>query len=260
MICSFPRQSDSWVFDGLYRAGQDRARGRAAGQPRRADAGRRRRHRRVLHARPASARRWPRARRRATIDGRDYVLEYPIRGDVALIKAPPRPTAMGNLVYRKTARNFGPVMADRRDARRSSQVAEVVARRRLDPEVVVTPGIYVDRVVVAGRPPATARGPVTHRRASDRGPLDRDELAALVARRHPAPASFVNLGIGQPTLVADYLRPDAGVVLHTENGMLGMGPAARRRRDRPRPDQRRQGPGHRAARARRTSTTPTPSR
>ena len=59
----------------------------------------------------------------------------------------------------------------------------------------------------------------------DRGPLDRRELAKLIAGDIPA-GSYVNLGIGQPTLVADYLRPEAGVVLHTENGMLGMGRAA----------------------------------
>lgn len=60
----------------------------------------------------------------------------------------------------------------------------------------------------------------------DRGPLDLDELAAIIARDIP-PGSYVNLGIGQPTLVADHLPPEAGVVLHTENGMLGMGGAAR---------------------------------
>ena len=59
----------------------------------------------------------------------------------------------------------------------------------------------------------------------DRGPLDRDELAAAIARDIPA-GSYVNLGIGQPTLVADHLAPEAGVVLHTENGMLGMGGTA----------------------------------
>lgn len=59
-----------------------------------------------------------------------------------------------------------------------------------------------------------------------RGPLTRTELAAVIARDIPA-GSYVNLGIGQPTLVADHLSPDAAVVLHTENGMLGMGPAAR---------------------------------
>jgi 3-oxoadipate CoA-transferase beta subunit len=60
---------------------------------------------------------------------------------------------------------------------------------------------------------------------TERGPLDRKEVAALVARDIP-PGSFVNLGIGQPTMVADYLDPAAGIILHTENGMLGMGPAA----------------------------------
>lgn len=59
----------------------------------------------------------------------------------------------------------------------------------------------------------------------DRGPLDNAELAAIIARDIPA-GSYVNLGIGQPTLVADHLKPEAGVVLHTENGMLGMGAAA----------------------------------
>jgi 3-oxoadipate CoA-transferase beta subunit len=59
----------------------------------------------------------------------------------------------------------------------------------------------------------------------DRGPLERDELARLVARGI-APGSYVNLGIGQPTAVSDHLAPDSGIVLHTENGMLGMGPVA----------------------------------
>jgi 3-oxoadipate CoA-transferase beta subunit len=64
------------------------------------------------------------------------------------------------------------------------------------------------------------------REHTDRGPLSRDEMAELVARDIPAGA-YVNLGIGQPTRVADYLDPDQGIVLHTENGMLGMGPEAR---------------------------------
>jgi 3-oxoadipate CoA-transferase beta subunit len=59
----------------------------------------------------------------------------------------------------------------------------------------------------------------------DRGPLERDELARLVAQGI-APGSYVNLGIGQPTAVSDYLSPGSGIVLHTENGMLGMGPVA----------------------------------
>jgi 3-oxoadipate CoA-transferase alpha subunit len=82
---------------------------------------------------------------RRTIDGRDYVLEYPIKGDYALIGAH-RADGMGNLVYRKTARNFGPVMATAATTT-IAQVGEVVATGDLDPEAVVTPGIFVDRVV-----------------------------------------------------------------------------------------------------------------
>ena len=67
--------------------------------------------------------------------------------------------------------------------------------------------------------------PATVVEHTERGPLDRQELAALVARDIP-PGSYVNLGIGQPTTVADFLEPGAGIILHTENGMLGMGPAA----------------------------------
>ena len=71
---------------------------------------------------------------------------------------------------------------------------------------------------------ATADGPSTLEHL-DRGPLDRDEMATMVARDIPA-GSYVNLGIGQPTLVSDYLDPESGIILHTENGMLGMGPMA----------------------------------
>jgi 3-oxoadipate CoA-transferase alpha subunit len=79
------------------------------------------------------------------IDGRTYVLEYPIKGDYALIAAH-RADTLGNLVYRKTARNFGPVMAT---AARSTiaAVSEVVPVGSLDPEAVVTPSIFVDRIV-----------------------------------------------------------------------------------------------------------------
>ena len=80
------------------------------------------------------------------IDGRTYVLEYPLRGDVALIGAQ-RADRAGNLVYRKTARNFGPVMATAAETV-VAQVREVVEIGDIDPEAVVTPGIYVDRVVV----------------------------------------------------------------------------------------------------------------
>ena len=80
------------------------------------------------------------------IDGRHYVLELPIRADYALVKAH-RADGVGNLTYRKTARNFGPIMAAAAETT-IVQVHEVVPTGHMDPEVVVTPGIYVDRVVV----------------------------------------------------------------------------------------------------------------
>ena len=80
------------------------------------------------------------------IDGRNYVLEYPIRADFALIKARSG-DRWGNLVYRKTARNFGPIMATRGRSARSRRCARSSRSATLDPEAIVTPGIFVQRVV-----------------------------------------------------------------------------------------------------------------
>jgi 3-oxoadipate CoA-transferase, alpha subunit len=144
VICSFPRQSDSWVFDGLYRAGKIELevvpQGNLAERMRAAGAG-------IGGFYSPTAVGTPLAEGKEvrTIDGRDYLLEFPIHGDVALIKAH-RADRMGNLVYRKTARNFGPVMATA--ARITiAQVSEVVDTGSLDPEAVVTPSIYVDSLV-----------------------------------------------------------------------------------------------------------------
>src|SRR5215207_9492326 len=109
MICSFPRQSDSYVFDGLYRAGRIELelvpQGTLAERMRAAGAG-------IGAFFSPTGVGTPLAEGKETrmIDGREYVLEYPIKGDVALIGAHCA-DRMGNLVYRKTARNFGPVMA-----------------------------------------------------------------------------------------------------------------------------------------------------
>ncbi|GAA4368939.1 3-oxoacid CoA-transferase subunit A [Nocardioides caricicola] len=144
MVCSFPRQHDSWVFDGLYRAGKVELelvpQGNLAERMRAAGAG-------IGAFFSPTGVGTPLAEGKETreIDGRTYVLEYPIRGDVALVGAH-RADRMGNLVYRKTARNFGPVMATAA-ATTIAQVSEVVETGDLDPEAVVTPGIYVDRVV-----------------------------------------------------------------------------------------------------------------
>jgi 3-oxoadipate CoA-transferase, alpha subunit len=145
VVCSFPRQSDSYVFDELYRAGKIGLevvpQGNLAERLRAAGAG-------IggFYTPTGVGTLLAQGKETRTIDGRDYVLELPIRGDVALIKAH-RADTMGNLVYRKTARNFGPVMATAA-ATTIVQVAGVVEAGQIDPETVVTPGIFVDRVVV----------------------------------------------------------------------------------------------------------------
>jgi 3-oxoadipate CoA-transferase alpha subunit len=144
MVCSFPRQSDSWVFDDLYRAGQIELevvpQGNLAERMRAAGAGIG-----AFFGPTGVGTPLAEGKEQRTIDGRQYVLEYPIRGDVALIKAH-RSDRMGNLVYRKTARNFGPVMATAATTT-VVQVGQIVPTGDLDPEAVVTPGIFVDRVV-----------------------------------------------------------------------------------------------------------------
>ena len=146
MICSFPRQSDSYVFDGLYREGKVELevvpQGNLAERMRAAGAG-------IGAFFGPTGVGTPLAEGKETreIDGRTFVLEHPIKGDVALIGAHVA-DRMGNLVYRKTARNFGPVMATAADTV-IAQVSRVVDVGKIDPEVVVTPGIYVDRVVAA---------------------------------------------------------------------------------------------------------------
>jgi 3-oxoadipate CoA-transferase alpha subunit len=148
VICSFPRQSDSYVFDDLYRAGRIELevvpQGNLAERMRAAGAGIG-----AFFSPTGVGTPLAEGKEARTIDGRDYVLELPIRGDVALIGAHAG-DPMGNLVYRKTARNFGPVMATAATTT-IAQVSHVVGLGDLDPEAVVTPGIYVDRIVQVGQ-------------------------------------------------------------------------------------------------------------
>ncbi|MFZ4756608.1 MAG: 3-oxoacid CoA-transferase subunit A [Burkholderiaceae bacterium] len=144
LICSFPRQADSHHFDALYRAGKVELelvpQGNLAERIRAAGAG-------IGGFFTPTGYGTDLARGKETrrIDGRDHVLEYPIRGDVALIKAE-RGDRWGNLVYRKAARNFNPIMATAATLT-VAQVSEIVALGALDPEHIVTPGIHVTRVV-----------------------------------------------------------------------------------------------------------------
>jgi 3-oxoadipate CoA-transferase alpha subunit len=152
ILCSFPRQADSYVFDGLYRAGKIELevvpQGNLAERIRAAGAGIG-----AFYCPTGYATLLAGDRETRTINGRNYVLEYPIHADIALIRAH-KGDRWGNLVYRKTARNFGPVMA--MAAKRTvAEVSEVVALGELDPEVIVTPGIFVASIVCV---PSTSTG------------------------------------------------------------------------------------------------------
>jgi 3-oxoadipate CoA-transferase alpha subunit len=145
IICSFPRQKDSWVFDRLYRSRRIELevvpQGTLAERIRAAGAGIG-----AFFCPTGVGTSLATGKETRTIHGRDYLLEYPLGGDVALVKAHVADTA-GNLVYRKTARNFGPVMATAANVT-IVEVDRMVPVGDLDPEAVVTPGIYVDHVVV----------------------------------------------------------------------------------------------------------------
>lgn len=144
ILCSFPRQSDSWHFDAQYRSGEIELelvpQGNLAERIRAAGAGIG-----AFFTATGFGTLLAEGKETRKIDGRDYVLEYPIRADFALIKAL-RGDRWGNLVYRKTARNFGPIMASAAQCT-IAQVREIVNLGDLDPEAVVTPGIFVQRVV-----------------------------------------------------------------------------------------------------------------
>ncbi|HEU4375789.1 MAG TPA: 3-oxoacid CoA-transferase subunit A [Telluria sp.] len=159
IICSFPRQADSHVFDALYRAGKLELelvpQGNLAERIRAAGAGIG-----AFFTPTGAGTLLAEGKETRQIDGRAYVLEYPIHADVALIKAE-RGDRWGNLTYRKTARNFGPIMASAA-ALTVASVHEIVELGQLDPEAVVTPGLFVQRVVKVAR---TITGPAGFREA-----------------------------------------------------------------------------------------------
>jgi 3-oxoadipate CoA-transferase alpha subunit len=149
IICSFPRQVDSHVFDALYRSGEIELeltpQGNLAERIRAAGAG-------IggFFSPTGYGTLLAEGKETREINGRHYVLESPIHADFALIKAQ-RGDRWGNLVYRKTARNFGPIMAMAAICT-IAQVSEVVALGALNPEAIVTPGIFVQRIVRENRP------------------------------------------------------------------------------------------------------------
>jgi 3-oxoadipate CoA-transferase alpha subunit len=153
IICSFPRQADSHVFDALYRAGKLELelvpQGNLAERIRAAGAGIG-----AFFSPTGYGTLLAEGKETREINGKMYVLEQPIHADVALIKAE-KGDRWGNLVYRMTARNFGPVMASAA-ALTIASVHEIVELGSLDPEAVVTPGLFVQSVV---KVPRSATGP-----------------------------------------------------------------------------------------------------
>ena len=144
IICSFPRQTDSWHFDKAYRAGELELelvpQGTLAERIRAAGAGIG-----AFYTPTAFGTRLAEGKETRRIGERDYVLEFPIHADYALIKAD-RADRWGNLTYRMTARNFGPIMAAAAKCT-VAQVRETVQLGELEPENIVTPGIFVQRIV-----------------------------------------------------------------------------------------------------------------
>ena len=229
MICSFPRQSDSWYFDaelpGRRRSSSSwcrRATSPSGSAPRAPGIG-------AFFTPTGYGTPLAEGKETRVIDGRGHVLEYAAARRRRAGQGPPRRRA-GQPGLPQDRTQLRADHGRRRRARPSSRSTRWSPVGALDPEHVVTPCIYVDRVVQVARALASA----VSRSADDHDqptaphrPIDRDGLARVVAADIPA-GSFVNLGIGLPTTVVELpRRPAAASLLHTENGMLGMGPEAR---------------------------------
>ena len=157
-----------------------------------------------------------------TFNGEDYVFVPGLHADVAFVRAWRADTA-GNLVYRMTERNFNPLMATAADLV-IVEVEEIVPEGVIAPDQVHTPGCFVDYLVQAHTTLADLGSSASVEASGKKA----DETRMAMARRALAElhaGDVVNVGVGIPTLVADLITPEHGITLHTENGMLGVGPA-----------------------------------
>ena len=156
------------------------------------------------------------------IDGKSYVFVPALRADVAFIRAWTADSA-GNLVYRMTEQNFNKVMAMAADLV-IAEVEAIVPVGDLDPDTIHTPGNYVDYLVQADLMLETLGSSASVAASNKKVSAARMNMARRALAELKS-GDVVNLGVGIPTLVADLITPEHGIVLHTENGMLGVGPA-----------------------------------